>query len=98
MSAGFTRIGLEQYADLHLRSNPGTDRGDLLDRLRRALEARRRGVRRRCGQHIWVIGSAEVGYSCFACITGEASPDQDYEIDEAVDLNLAEPSGAANRR
>ena len=97
MSAGFVKIGLEEYADLHIRSNPGTDRADFLNRLRGALEARRRGVRCRCGENIWVIGSAELGYSCFTCITGEASPDQDYEIAEAVDLQPAQPPRPAKR-
>ena len=90
MSSEFTRISLERYADLHLRDNPDTDRDDLLNRLRRALEDRRRGVRCRCGQDIWVIGSAEVGNSCFTCITGDRCPDEDYEIDEAVDLGSAQ--------
>jgi hypothetical protein len=31
-----------------------------------------------------VIGSASVGNSCFTCITGESSPDNDYEIDGAL--------------
>jgi len=91
MSAGFTRISVERYADLHLRGNPDTDRGDLLNRLRRALDSRRRGERCLCGQPIWVIGSAEVGNACFTCITGESCPYDDYEIDEAVDLDPAQP-------
>ena len=36
-----------------------------------------------CGARIWVIGSAEAGNGCFTCITGDAWPRADYEIDEA---------------
>jgi hypothetical protein len=32
-----------------------------------------------------VIGSAVVGNACFTCITGEAMPDNEYEIDEACE-------------
>ena len=31
-----------------------------------------------------VPGSAFAGNACFTCITGEAYPDGDYEIDEAI--------------
>jgi hypothetical protein len=65
----------------HLRANPDTDRTDLIDRLHDAIAAFRRGERCRCGRPIWIIGSAEVGLSCFTCITGESEPDGDYEID-----------------
>lgn len=30
-----------------------------------------------------MIGSAETGLACFTCITGEADPADDYEIDAA---------------
>ena len=83
MKMGFEPIGLEAYARLYLKSNPGVDRKDLVTRLNNALSAYKHGVRCACGNPIWVIGSAEVGYSCFTCITGEAYPDDDYEIDEA---------------
>jgi TolB-like protein len=42
---------------------------------------------------IFSIGSAEVGAACFTCITGEAWPDSDYEIDEALGLSAACDSG-----
>jgi hypothetical protein len=96
MKTGFTKISLKRYVELHLRANRGTDREDLLARLRSALEAHQRDERCRCGSPIWVIGSAEVGHGCFCCITGEAYPDQDYEIDLAVDQNLVQPSGRGN--
>ena len=80
MKIGFTPIGLEDYIELHLRANPGTDRADLSARLRHAVRAYRKGVRCRCGNPIWIIGSAETGLACFTCITGDAAPDNDYEI------------------
>ena len=86
METGFTKISLGSYVELHLQANPGTDREDLVARLRSALDAHRRGERCPCGSPIWVIGSAAVGHACFSCITGEASPDQDYEIDVAMNV------------
>lgn len=80
MKVGFVPISLERYVELHLRANPGTDREDLLQRLRYAMEAHERGVRCECGEPLWIIGSAEAGLSCFTCITGESFPDSDYEI------------------
>ncbi len=84
MMTGFTPIRLEDYVQQHLRSNPDTDRADLIDRLHYAITAFRRGERCRCGQPIWIIGSAEVGLSCFTCITGESEPVEDYEIDLSI--------------
>jgi|SRR5215203_1635983 len=80
MKIGFTPISLERYVELHIGANPGTDHEDLLKRLRYAIDAHERGIRCRCGEHIWIVGSAEVGLSCFTCITGESVPDSDYEI------------------
>ena len=37
-----------------------------------------------CGNVIWVIGAVQAGYKCFTCITGEAFPDNDYEIDQHI--------------
>jgi hypothetical protein len=81
MTPGFAPICLEDYVEMNLRSNPGTDRTDLIGRLHHAIAACRRGECCPCGQPIWIIGSAEVGLSCFTCITGESEPDNDYEID-----------------
>ena len=81
MKTGFIPIRLEDYVEKHLRSNPDVERADLIERLEYAVAAYKRGVRCECGAPIWIIGSAEVGLSCFTCITGEATPDDDYEID-----------------
>lgn len=81
MMNGFTPIKLNDYVEQHLRANPDVGRADLVERLRNAIAATKRGERCQCGQPIWIIGSAEVGISCFTCITGESGPDKDYEID-----------------
>ena len=80
---GFVAIQLEDYVQLYLKSNPGADRTQVMARLQDALKAFEVGARCRCGEPIWVIGSAEAGLACFSCITGEASPKDDYEIAEA---------------
>jgi hypothetical protein len=80
MKVGFSPIKLSDYVELHIRANPGTDRAELTQRLEHAVRAYRKGTRCRCGDRIWIIGSAEAGLACFTCITGEATPDHDYEI------------------
>ena len=77
---GFTPIRLDDYIELHLQANPGTNRAELLNQLQCAIDARRKGVRCQCGAPIWVIGSAQSGLACFTCRTGEVLPDNDYEI------------------
>ncbi|HZL84595.1 MAG TPA: hypothetical protein VFD07_04370 [Candidatus Krumholzibacteria bacterium] len=84
MRSAFIPIPIEAYVQKHLSSNRGVDRKDLVRRLQYALAASRSGSRCECGNPIWVIGSAEVGLRCFTCITGEANPSGDYEIDEAI--------------
>jgi hypothetical protein len=81
----FAPISIEEYVDLHLRSNPEDTREDVTARLRSALQDHHRGVRCSCGNPIWVIGSAVMGNACFTCITGEAVPYEDYEIDQAIE-------------
>jgi hypothetical protein len=83
---GFVAISFDRYVDLHMQNNPSMNRPEFARRLREAVDARRAGARCACGAFIWTIGSAEVGAACFTCITGEASPDSDYEIDEALGL------------
>ena len=69
---------------MHLKSNPSDDEKTSRKQLESALQDYKRGVKCSCGNDIWVIGSAMVGNMCFTCITGESSPDTDYEIDEAI--------------
>ena len=76
----FVPIEIDVYVDLHLRNNPGTDRRETVARLEEALAARLAGATCDCGEPIWVIGSAIAHYACFTCITGEAVPEEDYEI------------------
>lgn len=82
--AGFTFVSLDEYADLHMKANPhDRSRPDVASALRSVLADHKRGVKCRCGNPTWVVGSAFAGNACFTCITGEAYPDGDYEIDEA---------------
>ena len=75
---------MDEYVRKHLAANPGTDRADLIERLRSALASARAGAKCACGGRVWVLGSAEVGLSCFTCITGEMHPGEDYELSEAI--------------
>jgi hypothetical protein len=83
--AGFAPISIEKYVELHLKSNPEDQRKDIVTRLKSSLRDHQNGVKCTCGNPIWVIGSAVVWNACFTCITGEAHPDEDYEIDQALE-------------
>jgi len=99
MSSSFIPISIDDYVRKHLASNPDVDRADLVRRLQYALAEARSGARCGCGGPIWVIGSAEAGLSCFTCITGEAQPDDDYEIDEAIgDLPPVRPRSSRREK
>ncbi|MCB9230099.1 MAG: hypothetical protein H6581_00425 [Bacteroidia bacterium] len=67
-----------------MEKNPRENEAAFRKRLVTALEAYQNGVRCSCGNDIWVIGSAVVGNSCFTCITGEAYPCEDFELDSAI--------------
>ena len=83
--AGFTPISFNAYVNLHMKSNPkDMKRPEVASALQSALTAHKNGATCHCGNPMWVIGSAFVGNACFTCITGEAYPDGDYEIDEAM--------------
>ena len=77
---GFVPIGIDDYVVRHLKSNPGDSIEEITAALRAALRAHRSGVRCDCGEPIWVIGSAVAGFGCFSCITGEAYPEDDFEL------------------
>lgn len=84
MKTGFIPISLEKYVEQYLKSNPDSNREEITSALKETLEAYKKGAKcSNCGNPIWVIGSAIAGNACFTCITGEAFPEDDYEIDEA---------------
>lgn len=76
----FVPIAIDAFVNLHVKTNPDEDPDDLKFRLTQALTDRQAGGTCDCGEPIWVIGSAVARYACFTCITGEAVPDDDYEI------------------
>jgi hypothetical protein len=78
---GFIPIGIGKYVQLHVKANPDENPKELLARLRSCVSDALAGARCSCGAPIWVVGSVSAGYACFTCITGEAFPAEDYEID-----------------
>ena len=78
----FHPISIKDYAELFIKSNPGGNKLEAEIRLRNALHYALSGAVCSCGNPIWVVGAAEAGLFCFTCITGEALPDEDFEIDE----------------
>jgi len=85
MDSGFIPISLDEYIALHLQANPAEKRAQLVKRLRSALAEHSNGVRCACGAPLWIVGSAQAGRGCFACISGGSSPGDDYEIVVAAD-------------
>jgi len=83
-SRTFKPISFDDYVARHLAANKDEKETDFRERLRHAVESKRAGQRCDCGEPIWAIGSAETGYSCFTCTTGESDPSEDFEIDMAV--------------
>jgi hypothetical protein len=81
---GFVPIRMDEFIKLYRKSNPGERRDEFISLLRRSVADARDRVRCHCGAPIWAIGSAVVGNACFTCITGEADPSSDYEIDEVL--------------
>ncbi len=80
----FIPISVNKYVANYLKDNPSTKEEELRKQLNAALEAYNKGIKCSCGNDIWVIGAAFVGNSCFTCITGESFPEDDYEIDSAI--------------
>jgi hypothetical protein len=81
---GFVPIAIDKYVQLHVQANPDVDPSELLTRLRSCVSDSLAGARCSCGAPIWVVGSVSAGYACFTCITGEAFPAEDYEIDQVL--------------
>jgi hypothetical protein len=81
---GFVPIAIDKYVQLHAEANPDEDPRELLTRLRSCVSDSLAGARCSCGAPIWVVGSVSAGYACFTCITGEAFPAEDYEIDQVL--------------
>ena len=79
---GFTAISIDEYVERHAEANPDTDKAELAACLRDALAAKEAGELCDCGEPIWALGSALVGYMCFTCITGESTPSSDFEVVE----------------
>lgn len=81
----FKAIDIDKYVELHLKINHGTSRREITAALHDVLQKHQAGKKCSCGNPIWVIGSAAGScLGCFTCITGEAAPNDDYEITEAI--------------
>jgi hypothetical protein len=80
----FAPISFEEYVKLHLECNPDENPVTLRRSPRLCISDALKGARCHCGERIWVVGSTLVGHACFICITGEAYPEDDYEIDEVL--------------
>lgn len=78
----FKPISFDDYVVRHLKANKDENEKEFRRRLREAVDARRSGRLCDCGNPIWAVGSSVAGYMCFSCITGEADPSGDFEIDE----------------
>jgi hypothetical protein len=78
-------ISIGDYLKEYLESNPGVNEKVLRIRLETALDDFHRGIKCKCGNDIWVVGSAFSVNKCFSCITSKDHPAGDFEIDSAID-------------
>lgn len=90
----FQPISIKNYVEQFVRANSGESKRAVEERLRSALSYALAGAKCSCASPLWVVGAAEAGLFCFTCITGEAMPDDDYEIDEH--LNYLEKTHLIN--
>jgi hypothetical protein len=78
-------ISIDQYVKIHLRKNPNDNEMTIKMRIDAALDYYKNGLKCRCGNDIWIVGSTTVPFGCFSCVTGKDHPQGDYEIDSALD-------------
>ncbi len=78
-------ISIDQFVKIHLKKNPGENDKTLKMRIESALDYYKNGLKCRCGNDIWIVGSTMAPFGCFSCITGKDHPRGDYEIDSALD-------------
>jgi len=84
MIMGFQAISTEDFLATYHKNNPKEELKKVRQELERALADYKDGITCKCGNDIWVIGSAIVGNMCYTCITGEVFPDEDYELKDAL--------------
>ena len=79
----FSPISIDDFVKSYRKNNPKEDAESLRTALLETVEAKKNGaVCYQCGQPIWAVGVAVVGWNgCFTCITGEADCSEDYEIE-----------------
>jgi hypothetical protein len=77
---GFEPITINKYIKLIADDDPNENPKELRRNLEYALAYAQSGRKCKCGNDIWVLGSAYTGCSCFTCITGKSSPASDFEI------------------
>ncbi len=80
----FTPISIDNYIRIHLKNHPNETEENVRKLINASLTDYLNKVKCSCGNDIWVIGSAFVGNKCFTCITGEAFPTHEYELDCAI--------------
>ena len=79
----FSPISVDDFLKSYKENNPKEDVKNLREVLTATAKSKKDGaVCMQCGQPIWVIGTAIVGWNgCFTCISGEADNSEDYELD-----------------
>ncbi len=77
----FTKISVDSFIKKHKTSNPQSDIVELKKDLLYFKQLKEDGEKCKCGNLIWVIGSAISGKGCFKCITGDTDCSDDYEIE-----------------
>lgn len=77
-------ITVKEFAKMYVENNPEEKLDQVKSNLKIALNRKKAGAGcNTCGEPIWAVGSAIVGFDgCFTCITGESDDSEDYEVCE----------------
>ena len=76
----FRKISLDKFIAKYHKANPNSDLSRLKNDLIYFQKLKGTGENCKCGNVIWIIGSAISGKGCFTCISGETDQTKDYEI------------------
>lgn len=77
----FIPISIDSFIEQQKINDPKIDVVQLKKDLIHFRKLKADGIKCRCGNDLWVIGSAYSGKGCFKCITMETDCSEDYEIE-----------------
>jgi hypothetical protein len=78
-------ITIDEYVKLHLKKHKNENEKVIRVRIEAALDDYQKGVKCKCGNDIWIVGSASTPEGCYTCLSGKRHPAGEFEIDTALE-------------